>query len=124
MEQSNLAKPRKVNLRAVTQVNPIRPRYANGKTASLPERVKPDTGGEETGVSIHWAFRGSWGQREGKIRRGTWETRRWGKRTTDPITGGINNRGEMSRPEVGEAHSSEEAGNDRGAKGPHRSTLM
>jgi hypothetical protein len=66
MEQSNLAKPRKVNLRAVTQVNPIRPRYANGKTASLPEMVKPVTGGEETGVSIHWAFRGSWGQRAGK----------------------------------------------------------
>jgi hypothetical protein len=31
------------NLRAVTQVNPIRPRDAKAKVASLPKTMKPDT---------------------------------------------------------------------------------
>jgi len=34
------------NLRAVTQVNLIRPRDAKAKVASLPKMMKPDTGGE------------------------------------------------------------------------------
>ena len=34
------------NLRAVTQVNPIRPRDAYMEVASLPKMMKPVTGGE------------------------------------------------------------------------------
>src|SRR6266481_353844 len=48
------------------EVNSIRPRDADEKTASPPKRVKPATGGETTGAIRHWAFRGGWGQRAGK----------------------------------------------------------
>ena len=81
--------------------------------------MKPVTGGEETGESIHRAFRGDRGQRAG-----TESSRDLG----DPAVGdgklsrrstGIHNRG-SGRLGVGRAHSSEEAGNDRGAKGPDR----
>ena len=34
------------NLRAVAQANPIRPRDAKAKVASLPKMMKPDIGGE------------------------------------------------------------------------------
>ena len=56
---------------------------------------------------------------QGKISRGTWETRQGGEGQRDPngpreyITEG------RPWPGVGEAHSSEEAGNARGAKGPY-----
>src|ERR1019366_1915329 len=51
-----------------------------------------------------------------QIGRGTWETRRGG---ASQRSAGINNRWTVSSG-VGPAHSSEEAGNDRGAKGPGR----
>ena len=55
---------------------------------------------------------------QGQISRGTWEARQSGdlQRPDGPresITEG------RLWPGVGEAHSSEEAGNDRGAKGPY-----
>src|SRR5208337_123229 len=52
----------------------------------------------------------------GQIGRGTWETRRGG---VSQRPAEINNRRVVSSG-VGPAHSSEEAGNDRGAKGPGR----
>ena len=52
----------------------------------------------------------------GQIGRGTWETRRDG---VSQRPAGINNRRVVSSG-IGPAHSSEEAGNDRGAKGPER----
>jgi hypothetical protein len=65
-EQSVEPKPGKANLRAVTQMNPIRPRGASRRTASLPKMVKPATGGEATEAIHYRAFRGGWGQRAGK----------------------------------------------------------
>ena len=119
-----LVRTREANTRAVTKVNPIRPRDVSWKTASLPKMVKPATG---EGVQREHYITGLSGvvgdSAQGKIRRGTWETRRYG-------TGDWTNRPreyitvEGCRPGVGEAHSSEEASNDRGAKEPHRSTLM
>ena len=57
---------------------------------------------------------------QGKIGRGTWEARLWGvaevKRhgcRREYITEG------GPQPGIGEVHSSEEASNDREAKGPH-----
>src|SRR6266852_1162118 len=48
------------------EVNSVRPRDADEKTASPAKRVKPATGGETTGAIRNWAFRGGWGQRAGK----------------------------------------------------------
>ena len=54
------------------------------------------------------------GSARGKIGRGTWEARRGSNELE-----GINNL-EPVLAGVGQAHSSGEAGNDRGAKGPER----
>ena len=58
---------------------------------------------------------GAWGQ----ISRGTWETRRSGRRKRANARGECITLGRL-RSGVGPAHSSEEAGNDRGAKGPEQ----
>jgi hypothetical protein len=52
----------------------------------------------------------------GKIGRGAWEVLLGGSESDQRDTE-RHNRG-AAQQEVGEAHSSEEAGNDRGAKGP------
>src|SRR5258708_14933176 len=101
------------------QVNPIRPRYAKWRTASLPKKVKPATGEE---VKREWYITGPSGvvgdSAQGKIRRGTWETRRCGSgNATNALREYITVR--RHRPGGGEAHSSGEASNDRGAKGPY-----
>jgi len=57
------SKPPEAKVRAVTQVNPIRPRYTKTRMASLPEVWKPATGGEATGMSSHRVRRGDWGRR-------------------------------------------------------------
>ena len=44
-------KPQEAKARAVTQVNPIRPRNANSQVANLPKVLKPDIEGEATGES-------------------------------------------------------------------------
>ena len=61
-----LTEPREANLRAVTKVNPIRPRDADERRPACQSKVKPATGGEATGAVHPWAFRGGWGQRAGK----------------------------------------------------------
>ena len=53
----------------------------------------------------------------GKISRGTWETQRRGEFVANGVMG-INNRHSASLG-VGGVHSSEEAANHRGAKGPY-----
>src|SRR3954464_12146425 len=59
------------------------------------------------------------GSAQGQISRGTWETRaREPSCKMRQPPAGINNR-ERPLPGVGEACTSEEAANDRGAKGPH-----
>src|SRR5215472_15005925 len=89
------------------------------KVASLPKMMKPVTGGEATS-STRRAFRGGWGtaRRERSVEE-PGRPGRAGKGQLDPngpresITKG------RLWPGVGEARSSEEAGNDRGAKGPY-----
>jgi hypothetical protein len=71
------------------------------RVANSPKTTKPATGGEETGVCNHQTKTAGAivDSAHGKISRGTWEARMvffYGRRT---------------------AHSSGEAGNDRGAKG-------
>ena len=82
-----------------SESEPIRPRYTV-RVAKSPNTMKPVTGGEETGVCNHQTKTAGAivDSAHGKISRGTWEARClfYGRRT---------------------AHSSGEAGNDRGAKG-------
>jgi len=54
---------RTTKARALTTVNPIRPRYTNLAAANLPEMVKPATDGQVTSVSTRQAARGDWGER-------------------------------------------------------------
>ena len=91
------------------------------RAAKLPYVMKPATGGEVRGESSHRALRGGWGQRM--------ETDQQARNLGDPAKWarivGTNVRGERItlgrlRWGVGPAHSSREAGNDRGAKGPER----
>jgi hypothetical protein len=56
------------------------------------------------------------GGARGQISQGTWETRLSGGRATNGVREDITASGLGSG--VGQAHSSEEAGNERGAKGP------
>jgi len=89
------------------------------KVASLPEMMKPDTGGEAT--SKHSPDLPGWvgtARRERSVEE-PGRPGRAGKAVSNPsgpreyITEG------RPWPGVGEAGSSEEAGNDRGAKGPY-----
>jgi hypothetical protein len=50
-------------VRALTQVNLIRPRYTYPAAASLPDWVKPVIGREATSASSCRAVRGDWGER-------------------------------------------------------------
>ena len=98
------------NVRAVAQANPIRPRYADegGQPAEDDEAC---TGGEATSRAPAGPSGVIGDSAQGKISRGTWETRQGGGRSTDPQRpAGIHNRGKRPWPGVGEAHSSEEAG--------------
>jgi hypothetical protein len=58
------------------------------------------------------------GSAQGKIGRGTWEARVWGAEDAHELLRESITEG-GPQPGIGEVHSSEEAGNDRGAKGPH-----
>lgn len=103
-------KPRKANLGAAAQANSFRPRYVMEMASPL-NWVKPDTGDEEVGKGSRQTSRGGSRQRAGTDQPGTWEIRsgnrveRRSRRQRKDITES------GPRPEVGEAHSSEEAGN-------------
>jgi len=60
------AKPGNANLRAVTKVNSIRPRYTIREPANPPDRLKPVTVGQATLICRRQAPRGDWRQRAGK----------------------------------------------------------
>jgi hypothetical protein len=78
--------------------------------------MKPDTGDEEWAQAVV-GLSGVLGDgARGQIRRGTWEARRSGGVTANALGESITL--EAARPGIGQAHSSGEAGNDRGAKGP------
>ena len=92
------------------------------RAASLPYVMKPDAGGEAMGKSSHRALRGGWGRRMEKdqsrnLGDPAGRSRSFGGAGQRPR--GMHNLGAAS-PGVGPAHSSGEAGNDRGAKGPER----
>lgn len=75
--------------------------------------------GEATSQCIHPVLRGGSGQRAETDRpRNLGDPGLQGRKPQ--ASGGINNPAMLHPPGVGEAHSSGEAGNDRGAKGPHR----
>jgi hypothetical protein len=57
---------RTTKARALTQVNPIRPRYTYPAAASLPDWVKPAIDREATSASTCRAARGGWGERAPK----------------------------------------------------------
>ena len=79
-----------------------------------PESGRSGTGGEDSERSNSRASRGDWGQRAPKDQQ---------RNLGDPLSrvepNAPGNR-QAAAAEVGGAHSSEEAGNDRGAKGPYR----
>jgi hypothetical protein len=54
---------RTTKARALTQVNPIRPRYTYSAAANLPDWVKPAIGREATSASTCRVVRGEWGER-------------------------------------------------------------
>jgi len=93
------------------------------RSASLPDWVKPDTGGEATDRRIRWAARGDWGERMPKelIRypgdppRGWWTAVVHGQGRT-----GSHNRGVLRRRKSDRLVVAEKRGNARGAKGPNR----
>jgi len=74
--------PLTAKTRALTQVNPFRPRYTKTTAANLPERAKPVIGGEATSKGIRRAVRGDWGGRVSKDGR-----RNLGDPTRSPPSG-------------------------------------
>jgi hypothetical protein len=89
------------------------------RAAKLPYERKPATGGEGRGESSHWALRGGWGRRVGTDQsRNLGDPAEWTAEAGQRLRGMHNL--EAARSGVGPAHSSEEAGNDRGAKGPEQ----
>jgi hypothetical protein len=91
------------NLRAAVIANPIRPRDALLKVASLPKMLKPDIVEEATSESTRRAFRGGWGQRAGKDQ----------SRTLGDPAGGAGNRANAPRESITEGTAL--AGSRRGS---------
>lgn len=90
---------------------------AKTKVAKLPKMMKPAIHGQATDRSGRGTFRGGWGQRARKGQPGTWETRQRARAISQRRVG-MHNGATGARPGVGQAQRSEEASNDRGAKGP------
>ena len=101
MRSNPVTKPREANIVSRSESEPIRPRYTNAEWPVSQERMKPATGGEETGVCSHRGLSGVVG-----------DGARWKDQPRN-----------LGGPRCGffdgsrTAHSSGEAGNDRGAKG-------
>jgi hypothetical protein len=88
-------------------MNPIRPRYAKERVASLPKTVKPAIGRVATSTSTGRTLRGGWGQRAANDLSGTWETRPEGPNKANDSRERIT--GSRSGSGVGGVHSSVEA---------------
>ena len=124
IEQAKGVNARTAKARALTQVNPIRPRYTNMQVAILPKVLKPVIGGEETGTSNRRTCRGDWGERAPKERSDRWEIRR----DVQEETNGQRRQGNHNLPN-GHGRKSDrliramKRGNARRAKGPNVSRV-
>jgi len=79
--------------------------------------VKPAVDGEETSVCSHRASRGGWGQRARKDESRNLGDPAWWWIVHQRVAGKHNRH--AATLGVGGVHSSEEAANHRGAKGPY-----
>jgi hypothetical protein len=110
-ERSLASKPVEANCRAAARANPhLKPRNANLRTASVSDCMKPASSPQAT-ARWRWVLRGREGQRGRKEVLGTWDTPHGaGGVSRTQRASQRNHKLAGRRGEVGEAHSSDEAG--------------
>ena len=116
-EQSCASEPGEANRRAAARANPLKPRKTNLRVARVSEDMKPASLRVST-TQPQGTLRGHGEQRDGKAMLGTWEVPAacrvsavHRKGVSETIISG------PAEGDVGEAHSSDEAGESRWSEG-------
>ena len=117
-ERFPASKPGEAKHRAVARANLcLKPRNAKMRVASASETMKPALSRQPTAWPRQ-ALRGGEGQRDAKDRLGTWDPLRGACGVSRAQRAGMRiNKHARRREEVGEAHSSDEAGESRWSEG-------
>lgn len=116
-ERSLASKPGEANRRAAAGANPIEPRNTKMRVASVSDDMKPALWQQPT-VKLPQTLRGYQGQRDGTEELGTWD-HPIGARGVSRVQRACQRSNKLGcyRWEVGEAHSSDEAGESQWSEG-------